>query len=141
MGSLVCGLEADGLSGWVGGMTTTSGCVDVVSCGGPVSESGGGGGGGDGVGEWSRVIGLGEVWLSGGLLSRGCEFRLGYPSIGAVVGRSAWGMGSVGAIMEVRCPITLPSLFGFLVKFDVMVATIRGCVPFPVNIGAWVEIF
>ena len=56
-GSLVCGLEADGLSGWGGGMTTTSGCVDVVGCGNPVSESGGGGGGGsDGVGEWSGVM-------------------------------------------------------------------------------------
>ena len=67
LGYLVCGLEADGLFGWGGGMTTTSGCVDVVGCGGPVSESrGGGGGGGDGVSEWLGVIDLGEVWLSGG---------------------------------------------------------------------------
>ena len=27
----------------------------------------GGGGGGDGVGEWSSVIGLAEMWSSGGL--------------------------------------------------------------------------
>ena len=66
-GSLVCGLEANGLSSWGGGMTTTSSCLDAIGCGGTFSESGGGGGGGDGVGEWSGVIGLGEVWLSGGL--------------------------------------------------------------------------
>ena len=89
-GSLACGLEADGLSGWGGGMTTTSSCVNVVGCGGPVSESGGGGGG---VGEWSGVIGLGEVWLSGGFSGRGCEFRSGSPSVGAVAGRLAWGTG------------------------------------------------
>ena len=56
-------------------MTTTSGCVDVVSCGGPVTESSGGGGGGDGVGEWSGVIGLGEVWVSGGLSGQGGESK------------------------------------------------------------------
>ena len=42
--------------------------VDVIGvdgCGGSCSESGGGGG--DGVGEWSGVIGLGEVWVNGGL--------------------------------------------------------------------------
>ena len=50
MGYLVCGLEADGLSGWGGGMTTTYGCVDAVGCGGPFSEAWGGGGG-DGFGE------------------------------------------------------------------------------------------
>ena len=73
MRSLVCGLEADGLSSWGGGMTTTFGCVDAVGCGRPFSESGGGGGGGgngggggDGVGEWSGVIGFGEAWLSSG---------------------------------------------------------------------------
>ena len=47
-------------------MTTTSGCLDAAGCGWSFSESGGGGGG-DGVGEWSGVIGLGEVWLNGGL--------------------------------------------------------------------------
>ena len=76
----------DGFSGWGGGTTTASGWVDargaeVVTigadgCGGPVSQSGGGGGGGDGgggggggdgVGEWSGVIGLGEVWVIEGL--------------------------------------------------------------------------
>ena len=72
MRSLVCGIEADGLSGWGGGMTTSSGCLDAAGCGGPFSESGGGGGGGDGgggdgVGKCSRVIDLGEVWVSGGL--------------------------------------------------------------------------
>ena len=65
MGYLVCGLEANGFSGWGGGMTTTSSCLDAAGCGGPFSESGGDGGG-DGVGECSRVIGLGEVWVSGG---------------------------------------------------------------------------
>ena len=65
-------------------MTTTSGCLDVVICGRYFSESGGGGGGGegggggDGVGEWSRVIGLGEVWLSGELSGRGFEFMSKY---------------------------------------------------------------
>ena len=72
---------------------------------GLLSKSGGGdgggdGGGGDGVGEWSGVIGLGEVWLSGGLSGRGCEFRSGSPSVGVVAGNSAWGMGSVGALIE-----------------------------------------
>ena len=68
-------------------------------------------------------------------------------SVGAVAGRSAWGTGSVGAIMEDRCPITLPSLSGFLLKVDVMVATIGGCVSYPgwcspnVKIGTFVEIF
>ena len=57
---MVCGIEVDGFSGWEGGMTT-SGCVDVVGCDRSVCESGGGGGGGDGVGEWSGVMGLGEV--------------------------------------------------------------------------------
>ena len=111
-------------------MTTTSGCVDVVSCGGRVSKSGSGGGG-DGVGKWSGVIGLGEVWLSGGSSGRGCDFRSGSPSVGAVAGRSSWGIGSVGAIMEDRFPITLASLSGFLLKFDVMVATIGGWAPYP----------
>ena len=128
-------------------MTTTSGCVDVVSCGGPFFESGGGGGGGDGsgggdgVGEWSGVIGLGEVWLSGGLSGQGCEFRSGSPSVGEMAGRLAWGTGSADAIVEDICPVTLPSLSGFLVKVDVMVATIGGYAPCPVKIGAWVEIF
>ena len=45
---MVCGIEVDGFSSWGGGMTTTSGCLDVVGCGGPFSEAGGGGGGGDG---------------------------------------------------------------------------------------------
>ena len=51
-------------------MSTTSRCLDVLGCGWPFSKSGGGGGdgdcgcGGDGFGEWSRVIGLGEVWVS-----------------------------------------------------------------------------
>ena len=95
-------------------MAVTSGCVDAVSCGGPTTESGGGGcggdggGGGDGVGEWSGVIGLGEVWLSGGLSGRGCEFMSKdiSASVGAEVGRSAWSTGSVGAIVEDRCPVT-----------------------------------
>ena len=133
-------------------MNTTSGCLDAAGCGGPFSELGGGGGGGedgggDGVGEWSGVIGLGEVWLSGGSSSRGCEFRSGSPSVGAVAGRLAWGIGSVGAIMEDRCLITLASLSGFLLKVEVMVATIGDCAPYPdwcppdMKIGALVEIF
>ena len=66
MGYLVCGIEVDGFSGWGGGMTTTSSCLDAAGCGGNFSELGVGGGG-DGIGEWSGVIGLGEVWLNGGL--------------------------------------------------------------------------
>ena len=61
-------------------MTTTSGCLDATGCGGTCSKSGGGGGGGDGGGgggvdEWSGVIGLGEVWVSGGLLGWGGESK------------------------------------------------------------------
>ena len=70
---MVYGIVADGFSGWGGGMTTTSSCLDAAGCGGPCFESrggsgGGDGGGGEGVGEWSRVIGLGEVWVSGVLM-------------------------------------------------------------------------
>ena len=43
-------MDAVGADGWIRG-----------------SESGGGGGGGDGVGEWSRVIGLAKVRSRGGL--------------------------------------------------------------------------
>ena len=62
-------------------MTATSGWldaggveVDVVGadgCGGACSESGDGGV--DGVGEWSGVIGLGEVQVSSGLSGWGGE--------------------------------------------------------------------
>ena len=48
-------------------MTSASGCLDVDGGGG------GDGGGGDGVGKWLSVIGLGEVWVSGGLSRRGGE--------------------------------------------------------------------
>ena len=41
--------------------------VGVDGCGGVSSELGGGGGGGDGVGEWSRLIGLVEMRSRGGL--------------------------------------------------------------------------
>ena len=64
-----------------------------------------------------------------------------------MVGRLSWGTRSIDAILEDRCSITLPSLSGFLVKVDVMVATIGGCALCPgwcppdVKIGAWVEIF
>ena len=76
----------NGFSGWGRGMTVASGWLDAKGaevdtvgadgCGGACSESGGGGGGGEGcggegVGEWSGVIGLGEVWVSGGLSDRG----------------------------------------------------------------------
>ena len=73
---MVCGIVFDGFSGWGGGITVSSDCLDaggtvVVTvgadgCGGSFFESGDGGGG-EGVGEWSRVIGLGEVRVSGGL--------------------------------------------------------------------------
>ena len=64
-------------------MTAASGCLDAGCAAGygeVCSESGGGGGGGDGdggdgVGEWSGVIGLGEVWVSGGLSGRGGESK------------------------------------------------------------------
>ena len=83
-------------------MTTTSDCLDATGCGGPCSKSGGGGGGGDGVGEWSGVIGLGEVWVSGGLSGQGGESKsnniwlicwamsssFSSPAVGAVVGGS-----------------------------------------------------
>ena len=133
-------------------MTTTSSCLDAAGCGGPFSESGGGGSGGDGgdgVGKWSGVIGLGEVWLSGGLLGRGCEFMSSTisPSVGAVAGRSAWGTDTIGAIIEDRRAITLTSLSGFLSKFDMMVAVIMDCASCPgwcppnMKLGAFVEIF
>ena len=121
-GTWVCGLEDDSFSDWGGGMAASSGWVDVLGCGGPISDSGGGGGGGDvcgsgdgdgggggdGVGEWSGVMGLGEVWLSGGLSGWWCEFTSKgiSASVGAVTGRSAWGMGLAGAIVEDRCPVT-----------------------------------
>ena len=76
----------DGISVWGGGMTVASGCsdaggpeVDAVGtdgCGGVGSSAAGcirgsklgvGGGDGDGVGEWLGVIGLVEMWSSGGL--------------------------------------------------------------------------
>ena len=40
-----------------------------------VDGGGGDSGGGDGVGEWSGVIGLGEVWVSGGLSGWGGESK------------------------------------------------------------------
>ena len=78
--------------------------VDVVGadgCGGACSESGGGGGGGEGVGEWSGVIGLEEVWVSGGLSGWGGESKseniwliwrfmsssFSSPPVGAVAGK------------------------------------------------------
>ena len=82
------------------------GAVGADGCGGACSESGGGGGGGgggDGVGEWLGVIGLGEVWVSGGLLGQGggskleniwliywaMSFSFSSPPVRAVAGRSA----------------------------------------------------
>ena len=117
-------------------MTTTSSCLDVAGCGGPFSESRGGGGGGDGVGEWSGVIGLGEVWVSGGLLGWGGEskseniwliFRamsssFSSPPVGVVAGRLVWGI--VGVIVTARRVVTLASLSGFLSKFKVIVANV-----------------
>ena len=44
----------DGLSGWGGARGAEVVTVDVNGCG-------------DGVGEWLGVIGLGKVWVSGGL--------------------------------------------------------------------------
>ena len=96
---------------------TTSDYVDVVGCDRSVCESGGGGGGGDGggsgdgVGEWSGVMGLGEV--SCGIASEG---------------RLAWGSGSVGSMVDVTCPITYPSWSDCHVKVDVMCANTMGCV-------------
>ena len=76
----------DGISGWVGWMTATASCapgwldtegpdVDVVGTNG-CGEGGSGavglstcyglGGGGDGIGEWSGLIGLAEIWLGDG---------------------------------------------------------------------------
>ena len=72
----------DGISGWVSWMTTAASCAsgwsniegpDVDAVGGNGCSGGGSspvglgicfglGGGGDGVGEWSGVIGLAEVW-------------------------------------------------------------------------------
>ena len=118
-------------------MTTTFGCLDAASCGGPCSESGGGGGGGDGggdgVGEWSGVIGLGEVWVSGGFSGWGgesnsekiwliCRFMsssFSSPPVGAAAGRLVWGV--VGVIVAVRRVVTSASLSGFLSKVEVIV--------------------
>ena len=87
---MVCGIVVDGFPGWGRGMTAASGwldagCAEVDAasadgCGGACSKFGGGGGGGDGgggdgVGEWSRVIGLGEVWVSGGLSGQGGDSK------------------------------------------------------------------
>ena len=77
---MVCGIVVDGFFGWGGGMTATSTFLDAPGCGGPCSESGGDGGGGyggggDGVDEWSGVIVLGEVWVSGRLSRWGGESK------------------------------------------------------------------
>ena len=74
---MVCGIVVDGFFGWGGGMAAASGWLDAgcaASCGGAFSKLGGGGGG-DGVGEWSGVSGLGEVWVSGGLSGQGGESK------------------------------------------------------------------
>ena len=67
-------------SGWLDASGVEVDAVGVDGCGGDFSESeggggGGDGGGGDGVSEWSRVIGLGEVWMNGGLLGWGGESK------------------------------------------------------------------
>ena len=173
---MVCGIVVDGFSVWGGGMSAASSWLDARGaevdtvgadgCGGVFSESGGGGGGGDGgggdgVGEWLGVIGLGEVWLSNALSGRRGESKseniwlicramsstFSSPPVGAVAGRSAWGTGTVDAIVEDRRAITLASLSRFISKVDIMVATIVDYVSCPiwcppdVNIGVFVEIF
>ena len=85
--------------------------------------------------------------MSGGFSGRGCEFRLGSPSVCAMASKSAWRMGSVSAIIEDRRAITLDSLSRFLSKIDEMVATIGDCGPYSswcppiVKIGTFMEIF
>ena len=95
------------------------------------------------------MIGLGEVWLSGGFSGGGCDFMSSTvsPLVGVVAGRSNWGTGMVDAIIEDRRAITLDSLSRFLSKIDEMVAMIGvyvpclGWCPPDVKIGALVEIF
>ena len=109
---------------------TTSDCVDEVGCDRSGCESGGGGGGwddvgsGDGVGEWSRVMGLSKVCcgLSSGVMST---------SGGVVVGRSAWGSGSIGSMVNCTCPITSPS-WSDQVKVDVRCENTLGCALLPI---------
>ena len=67
-------------SGWLDSKGTEMDVIGADGCGGACSELGGGGGGGDGcggegVGEWSGVITLGEVWVSGGLSGWGGESK------------------------------------------------------------------
>ena len=116
--------------------------VGVDGCGGACSDSGGGGGGGDGgggdgVGEWSRVIGLVEVRPIGGLSRWGgeskseniwliCQFMsstFSSPPVGTVVGRLVWGI--VGVIVTVLRAVTSASLSRFLSKFKVIVAKVH----------------
>ena len=64
-------------------------------------------------------MGLGDVrW---GLTSEGMS-----ASGSVVVGRSAWGSGLVGSMVEVTCPITSPSLSDCCVKVDMMCANNQG---------------
>ena len=62
-------------SSWLDAGGAEVDAVGADGCGGICSESRGGGGGGDGVGEWSVVIGLGEVWVSGGFSGWGGESK------------------------------------------------------------------
>ena len=52
-------------------------------------------------------------------------------SVGAVASTSAWGTGSIGAIIEDRRAITLDSLLGFISKINKMVAMTGDCALFP----------
>ena len=82
-----------------------------------------------------------DIWLV-------CRFMSSIvsPLVGAMAGRSARVMGTIGAIIEDRRAITLTSLLGFLSKFDVMVAIIVDYASYPgwcppdMKIGAFVEI-
>ena len=48
-------------------------------------------------------------------------------SVGVVAGRSTWGTGSVGAIVEDRRAVTWDSLSRFISKIDETIAMIEDC--------------
>ena len=56
-------------------------------------------------------------------------FYSSYPSVSITAGRLVWGI--VGVIVTVRRAVTLASLLGFLLKFEVIVSKVRDWNSFP----------
>ena len=77
------------------------------------------------------MIGLVELWMSGGLSENNwliSQFMSGIfssssPSVSTTAGRLVWG--TVGVIVAVRLAVTSASLLGFLSKVEVIVAKVR----------------